>query len=77
MKKLLSSIVFVSVVLTSCGPAAEDRVQMDRVAKRMSDSLQNLIDSSLADPMKTINGTPGFQPVVQPTTAATNTAPAK
>lgn len=42
-------------VLTSCGPAAEDRVQMDRLAKRMSDSLANLVDSSLNDPLKYVN----------------------
>lgn len=54
MKKTLS-IAFVALVLTSCGPAAEDRVQMDRLAKRMSDSLANLIDSSLKDPLKYTN----------------------
>jgi hypothetical protein len=70
MKKLLSTVFIVSVVLTSCGPAAEDRVQMDRVAKRMSDSLQHLIDSSLQDPANTFSS--GVQPlgVSQPTTPA-------
>jgi hypothetical protein len=72
MKKLLSSVFFVSVVLTSCGPAAEDRKQMDRVAKRMSDSLQNLIDSSLSDPSRHIN----FNPQPQPVAVPSNTAPA-
>lgn len=55
MKKLLSIIFISTVVLTSCGPAAEDRFQMDRIAKRMSDSLGNLIDSSLKDPLKYVN----------------------
>jgi hypothetical protein len=72
MKKLLSTIFIVSVVLTSCGPAAEDRVQMDRVAKRMSDSLQHLIDSSLADPMNTLNEPPQTVTMPQPTANPAN-----
>lgn len=77
MKKLLS-IIFISVIVfTSCGPAAEDRVQMDRIAKRMSDSLGHLIDSSLNDPLKYVNlsaPSPVMpQPAAQPTTAPTNT----
>lgn len=80
MKKLLSITFISAVVLTSCGPAAEDRVQMDRIAKRMSDSISNLIDSSLNDPLKYVNlNTPSPvmpQPatVAQPTAAPTNTA---
>ncbi len=74
MKKLVSLIFISAVILTSCGPAAEDRFQMDRIAKRMSDSLGRLIDSSLADPGRNINFT--AQPVIapQPTAAATPTA---
>lgn len=55
MKKTLSIAFAASIILISCGPAAEDRVQMDRIAKRMSDSLANLIDSSLNDPLKYVN----------------------
>jgi hypothetical protein len=73
MKKLLFAIFSVSVVLSSCGPAAEDRFQMDRVSKRMSDSLQHLIDSSLNDPARHVNlNVPSPappQPVAQPTAA--------
>ena len=76
MKKFLSSVLFVSAVLTSCGPAAEDRKQMDRLAKRMSDSLQDLIDSSLADPSKHINFNAQPQPMPQPATVPANTVPA-
>jgi hypothetical protein len=73
MKKLLS-IIFISImVLTSCGPAAEDRVQMDRIAKRMSDSLTNLIDSSLNDPLKYVNLNAPSPVAPQPTAAPTNT----
>ena len=73
MKKLLSLIFVSAVILTSCGPAAEDRFQMDRIAKRMSDSLGRLIDSSLQDPGRNINF--NVQPVAppQPTTAPTAT----
>jgi hypothetical protein len=74
MKKLFSILFISTVVLTSCGPAAEDRFQMDRIAKRMSDSLFHLIDSSLKDPGTIINFT--AQPIPappQPTAAATPT----
>ena len=82
MKKLLSAIFVVTILLTSCGPAGEDRFQMDRIAKRMSDSLAHLIDSSLNDPSKYMNlnvpSRPAQQPaaVPQPTAAPTAT-PAK
>lgn len=78
MKKLLSILFISTAVLTSCGPAAEDRVQMDRIAKRMSDSITRLIDSSLNDPLKYVNlNTPSMPPqqaTPQPTAAPTNTA---
>lgn len=77
MKKLLSVIFVLSIILTSCGPAAEDRFQMDRIAKRMSDSLAYLIDSSMKDPLKYTNlsqPSPQMpQPVAQPTAAPTAT----
>ena len=81
MKKLLSIVFAVTVVLTSCGPAGEDRFQMDRIAKRMSDSLAHLIDSSLNDPSKYMNLNVPSRPaqpaaVPQPTAAPTAT-PAK
>ncbi len=55
MKKSFSLVFFVSIIVISCGPAAEDRVQMDRLAKRMSDSLALLVDSGINDPLKYIN----------------------
>ncbi len=75
MKKLLPVFFISAVVLTSCGPAAENREQMERVAKRMSDSLFHLIDSSLKDPGTIINFTaqPVPVPQPQPTAAATPT----
>ena len=73
MKKLLSIIFISTVVLTSCGPAAEDRKQMDRIAKRMSDSIGNLIDSSLNDPLKYVNLNTPSPGAAQPTAAPANT----
>ena len=75
MKKLLSSIFIITVVFTSCGPAGEDRFQMDRIAKRMSDSIGHLIDSSLNDPLKYTNlSAPNpVQVAPQPTAAPTAT----
>ena len=77
MKKLLSAVFVLTIILTSCGPAAEDRFQMDRIAKRMSDSLAYLIDSSMKDPLKYTNlsqpSPPMPQPVAQPTAAPTAT----
>lgn len=80
MKKLLLVSLFATIVLSSCGPAAEDRVQMDRLAKRMSDSMGNLIDSSLNDPEKFVKlGGPTpliyqTNPMPQPTADPTATA---
>lgn len=69
MKKLLSILFISTVVLTSCGPAAEDRKQMDRIAKRMSDSIGHLIDSSLADPSKNVDLSAPSQVIQQPAVA--------
>ena len=75
MKKLILPVFVIILILTSCGPAGEDRVQMDRIAKRMSDSLSRLIDSSLADPLKYVNlSAPNPVPAApQPTAAPTAT----
>lgn len=75
MKKLLSVLFISTAVLTSCGPAAEDRVQMDRIAKRMSDSIYNLVDSSLNDPLKYVNLNTPSMPPPQPVATQTAGAP--
>lgn len=72
MKKSFSLVVFVSIILSSCGPAAEDRVQMDRLAKRMSDSLALLVDSGINDPLKYVN----FQQAPAQPAPADSAAPA-
>lgn len=69
MKKLfLFAIVAVIYSQTSCGPAAEDRATMHSNAKRIGDSIANLIKTSMDEA-----ATPG--PVAQPvnTAAATPT----
>ena len=75
MKKLLSTIFVFTIILTSCGPAAEDRFQMDRIAKRMSDSLAYLIDSSMKDPLKYVNLNQPSPAVPQPAVAQPTAAP--
>ena len=77
MKKLLLTIFFVVVMLTSCGPAAEDRFQMDRIAKRMSDSIAHLIDTSLNDPGKHVNLNAPSPVIPQPVAPAQPTAAAQ
>lgn len=74
MKKTLSIAILLTVIFVSCGPAAEDRKQMDRLAKRMSDSLANLIDSSLNEPLKYVNLQ---QPTPQPAPADSSKAQTK
>ncbi len=65
----------VIAVKKSGEPAAEDRVAMDRNAKRTSDSLARALDSCLADPMKEIAA--GVAPIVTTTAAAAPTPTAK
>ena len=78
MKKLILPIFVIILIISSCGPAGEDRVQMDRISKRMSDSLLNLVDSSMNDPLKYVNlSVPNPVPLpaaaAQPTAAPTAT----
>lgn len=48
MKKTIHGITIAGLVffITSCGSSSETREKMERSAKRMSDSIQALIDSS-------------------------------
>jgi hypothetical protein len=84
MKKFLIPIAILGVLAVvmyraTKSPAAEDRVQMDRIAKRTSDSIGKSLDSALNDPIKEMGGTfPYSQPAAVPTaTPAANTATAK
>jgi len=51
MKKIfiVLSITIFSFSFFACKPAAEDRVKMHENAKRISDSIGNVIDAALAE----------------------------
>lgn len=49
MKTLLTStLILFTILFIQCGPAAEDRVRMHEIAKRVSDSIGHSVDSQLA-----------------------------
>jgi hypothetical protein len=70
MKKTLIPALVLMSIFYSCGPAGEDRVRMDQMAKRTSDSIQKGLDSALNDPIKELGG-------ALPSSAARNQAPAQ
>lgn len=47
MKTLVIALLSVSAILTSCKPALEDKATMHKNAKRVSDSIEHVIDSAL------------------------------
>ena len=51
MKKLYSILLVTSILISfaACKPAAEDRVKMHENAKRISDSIGNVIDAAMAE----------------------------
>lgn len=59
MKRLLIPVTILSLYLSACGPAAEDRKRMDYVARRNSDSIGKWLDSALNDPAKEL-GLPAY-----------------
>lgn len=73
MKKIvLLSAFVIALMITSCGPAAENRQVMHERAKIFQDSIANTIRTTMAEAEA-----PG-PVIVQPTAAATPTpAPAK
>jgi hypothetical protein len=68
MKKLIIPVLVLSVYMSSCGPAAEDRKRMDYVARRNSDSIGKWLDSSITDPQREL-GIPVSQPGAPPAPA--------
>ena len=73
MKKIFVPVVIAVIsVFYSCGPAAENRVYMDYVAKRTADSIARGLDSCLNDPLRE-NVFKNAPPVV-PVPAATATS---
>ena len=71
---ILASAFTTLLILTSCGPAAEDRQMMHARAKIFQDSLANIIRTSMAEAEAPANNA-----VVVPTQtpAPTATTPAK
>lgn len=67
---LLSAFAFM-LILTSCGPAAENRQVMHERAKVFQDSIANTIRTTMAEAEA-----PGVQPTPAPTATAAP-APAK
>lgn len=51
MKKIsiILSVMFLTLVITKCKPAAEDRFKMHENAKRISDSIGKTIDDAMAE----------------------------
>jgi ferredoxin len=51
MKKLYSILLVTLICISvfACKPAAEDRVKMHENAKRISDSIGNVIDAAMAE----------------------------
>jgi hypothetical protein len=68
MKFIAPSLLFVLLLLQSCGPASEDRNLMHYNAKRFQDSIANLIRMQMAeaDPSATAIPRPD-NPVTQQT----------
>ena len=49
MKKIFLPVFVFILILTSCGPAAENRQMMHERAKIFQDSIANMIRSSMAE----------------------------
>jgi hypothetical protein len=57
MKTTIILIALITILFSSCGPAAEKRERMDYIAKRTSDSIQLFLDSALQDPINELSKT--------------------
>ena len=64
---LFSAFVF-TLIVTACGPAAEDRQKMHNGAKELQDSIANVIRSSFAE-----SESPAPAMMVPPPTATAGT----
>ncbi len=51
MKKtsIILSVLFLTLIIVKCKPAAEDRFKMHENAKRVSDSIGKVIDDAMAE----------------------------
>jgi hypothetical protein len=72
MKKILFISLGFATLLLSCGPAAEDRNTMHSRAKKIGDSIANILKTSMDEAAKP---GPAFKPAVADTTkTATDTS---
>ena len=74
MKKLIFPCVAFVLILASCGPAAEEKAKMMQSAKRTSDSIANLIKTSM-DYAAEGAGYPNQTAVPVPTAVTSTVAP--
>ncbi|HQQ95117.1 MAG TPA: hypothetical protein PLQ93_11225 [Bacteroidia bacterium] len=70
MSSLLLTSLLITLLVSSCGPAAEDRATMVSRAKEVQDSIANMIRSSLAEAEGTVPATAAPATVVTPSSAA-------
>jgi len=75
MKKILSPVFIFILILTSCGPAAENRQMMHERAKVFQDSIANMIRASMAEASAPSNVV--VMPAPTPTAAPAPTPAAK
>ena len=71
MKTLIFSCLALVLVLTSCGPAAEEKAKMMSSAKRTADSMANLIKTS----MDAAAEGAGYPNIITPTAVTATVAP--
>lgn len=72
MKKITALTPFIGIlILSSCGPAAENKEVMHQRAKVFQDSIANMIRSSMAEAEAPANAV--AVPVQTPTAAPANT----
>jgi hypothetical protein len=70
---LFSSLIF-TFIITSCGPAAEEKAKMIVSAKRTADSIANVINASMSSATEGIVPPPPPPATNTPTAAPTPTA---
>ena len=72
MKKTILSIAFIfSLIITACGPAAENRQMMHERAKVFQDSIANVIRMAMAEAEAPVNNVVTLQAPAPATATAT------
>jgi hypothetical protein len=75
MKKIILPAITLSLIVFSCGPAAEDKKIMHERAKIFQDSIASVIRKTLAEAEGPASAPPVVAPA--PTAAPTATTPAQ